>query len=271
MTGESRGPAVGYLHGYATPEQERLVAQAEHWRESLILDGTRLEPGTRLLEVGCGVGAVLAVLSDAFPRLQVSGVDIEPRQLEFAGGHLARAGAIADLRVADGRALPYADAAFDHVWMMWFLEHLRDPLPALREARRVLAPGGRITAIEADYSTAWTSPSTPATEALLSALVAGMAASGRSDAGTHVARWLGEAGFAAVDPGERVCSYDGEEAGRQVRYVADVIDGVIPSLAALSETGTEDELRSGLTELRALSTRADLQIGWVIHKARGSV
>jgi hypothetical protein len=40
---------TGYVHGYGTPEQERLVEQAEHWRHRLISDGTRLEPGTRLL------------------------------------------------------------------------------------------------------------------------------------------------------------------------------------------------------------------------------
>jgi hypothetical protein len=34
-----------YVHGYATPEQERLVAQAEHWRHDLIADGTTLPPG----------------------------------------------------------------------------------------------------------------------------------------------------------------------------------------------------------------------------------
>jgi cyclopropane fatty-acyl-phospholipid synthase-like methyltransferase len=51
-----------YVHGYGTPEQQRLVQQAENWRHRLIRDGTQLEPGTRLLEIGCGAGAVLAVL-----------------------------------------------------------------------------------------------------------------------------------------------------------------------------------------------------------------
>ena len=55
-----------YVHGYGTREQQRLVEQAEHWRHRLIADGTELPPGTRLLEIGSGVGAVLAVLGQEF-------------------------------------------------------------------------------------------------------------------------------------------------------------------------------------------------------------
>jgi cyclopropane fatty-acyl-phospholipid synthase-like methyltransferase len=43
----------------------------------LILAGTTLAPGTRLLEVGCGVGAVLGILGDAFPGVVLAGVDLE--------------------------------------------------------------------------------------------------------------------------------------------------------------------------------------------------
>src|SRR6266568_6726163 len=95
-----------YVHGYGTPEQDRLVEQAEHWRGRLIREGTELERGTRLLEVGCGVGAVLAVLGQEYPGLRLSGVDIEPKQLDFARPHLARAGVDATLAVADALALP---------------------------------------------------------------------------------------------------------------------------------------------------------------------
>src|SRR5436309_10925271 len=133
-----------YVHGYATPEQERLIVQAEHWRHRLIRDGTELEPGTRLLEVGCGVGAVLAVLGQEYPGLLLSGVDIEPKQLDFARAHLARAGEEATLAEADALGLPFDDESFDHVWMMWFLEHVADAPAAFREGRRVLARGGAI-------------------------------------------------------------------------------------------------------------------------------
>ena len=66
----------GYVHGYASEEQRRLVEQAELWRDELILPGTTLPPGTRLLEVGCGVGAVLGVLGQAFPGAELTGVDV---------------------------------------------------------------------------------------------------------------------------------------------------------------------------------------------------
>jgi cyclopropane fatty-acyl-phospholipid synthase-like methyltransferase len=92
---------TGYVHGYGTPEQERLVEQAEHWRYRLICDGTELEPGTRLLEVGCGVGAVLAILGQEYPGIKLFGVDIEQKQIDYARGHLARTGLEASLTKAD--------------------------------------------------------------------------------------------------------------------------------------------------------------------------
>jgi ubiquinone/menaquinone biosynthesis C-methylase UbiE len=255
-----------YVHGYGTPEQERLVEQAEHWRHRLISDGTTLDPGTRLLEVGCGVGAVLAVLGQQYPGVELSGVDIEPKQLDFARGHLERAGVEATLRQADALALPFEEGTFDHVWMMWFLEHVADPPAALREARRVLVPGGRITAIEVDYSTCRAEPDTPALEALFRAMVQGMAASGWSDAGTRLPGWLHEAGFREIDEGERPFSWRGDDLSSQARYAADVMESALPAVAQLPGTD-EDELRAGLQDLRDLGRHPDAELGWVVHKS----
>ena len=257
-----------YVHGYGTPEQERLVEQAEHWRHRLITDGTELEPGTRLLEVGCGVGAVLAVLGQEYPGIKLFGVDIEQKQLDFARGHLERAGVEATLRQADALALPFADGSFDHVWMMWLLEHVADPPAALREARRVLVPEGRITAIEVDYSTCRAEPSTPALEALFRAMVQGMAASGWSDAGTRLPGWLHEAGFRAVDEGERTFWWKRDDLSGQASYAAEVIESALPALAQLPGAD-EQELRAGLKDLRNLATQPNAGLGWVIHKSTG--
>jgi ubiquinone/menaquinone biosynthesis C-methylase UbiE len=257
---------TGYVHGYGTDEQERLVKQAEHWRQRLIRDGTVLEPGTRLLEVGCGAGAVLAVLGQEFPRVHLTGVDIEPKQLEFARGHLERSGVEATLLEADAQALPFEDESFDHVWMMWFLEHVADPLAVLREAKRVLAPDGAITAIEVDYSTARAQPSTPAIEALIRAMVEGMAASGWSDAGTRLPGWLREAGFREVDDGERPFWWQDQVLADQAGYAADVIESAFEVLTQLPGV-VEEELRTGLDELRELPRQPGAGLGWVVHKS----
>lgn len=257
-----------YVHGYGTLEQQRLVEQAEHWRHRLITHGTELRPGTRLLDVGCGVGAVLAVLGQEFPGVILSGVDIEPAQLEFAREHLRRAGVEATLRQADALALPFEDESFDHVWMMWLLEHIRDAPAALREARRVLVPGGVLTAIEVDYSTCRVEPSTEPTDALLRAMVQGMAASGWSDAGTRLPGWLRDAGFRDVDEGERTFWWRDEDLASQSRYAADVIESALDALVALPDTD-EAELRDGLRHLRRLPELPGAGLGYVMHKSTG--
>ena len=255
-----------YVHGYGTPEQERLVEQAEHWRQRLIRDGTELEPGTRLLEVGCGVGAVLAVLGQEFPGVRLTGVDIEPNQLEFARGHLERSGVEATLVQADALALPFRDESFDHVWMMWFLEHIADPPAVLREARRVLVAGGAITAIEVDYSTTRANPPSPAIGALFRAMVQGMAASGWSDAGTRLPSWLREAGFRKVDEGERPFWWQNEDLSGQASYAAEVMESALDALTQLPGVA-EEELRAGLVDLRNLARQPGAGLGWVVHKS----
>jgi ubiquinone/menaquinone biosynthesis C-methylase UbiE len=239
----------------------------------LILDGTALAPGTRLLEIGCGTGAVLATLGAAFPGVRLAGVDIGPEQIASAREHLAERGLDADLRIADARRLPYEDDSFDHVWTMWVLEHLTadDAVVALREARRVLVPGGTITAIEVDYATFAFVPSTPSIQSLWSAVTQAMRTFGQDDAGTRLSGWLDEAGFTNIDPGERLFSYRGAEVGPSARYLADVAEASINDIASLLGTADEETLRRGLRELRELDDHPEARLRYVIHKARAQV
>ncbi len=209
---------------------------------------------------------MLAILGQEFPGVRLSGVDIEPRQLEFARGHLRRAGVEADLTEADALALPFGDESFGHVWMMWFLEHLADPPAALREARRVLVPGGRITAIEVDYSTCRANPSTPAIETLVHATVHAMTTSGWSDAGTRLPGWLDEVGFREIDEGERPYWWEDGDLATQASYAADVMESAFDALAQ-APGATDEELRAGLADLRSLPGIPGAGLGWVVHKS----
>ena len=76
--------------------------------------GHRARTTDATMEVGCGAGAVLGILGQAFPGITLAGVDIEERQLESARAHLSELGLTADLRRADALELPYEGASFDH-------------------------------------------------------------------------------------------------------------------------------------------------------------
>ena len=95
----------------------------------------------------------MALLQDRFRPARLVGTDYDPAQVAFAGAALARRwGGLppsVEVRVADATALPFPDASFDRVFAMMMLHHVevhhgeysRRP-EALREIRRVLAPGG---------------------------------------------------------------------------------------------------------------------------------
>ena len=97
-------------------------------------------------------------------------------------------------------------------------------------------------------------------------MVQGMAASGWSDAGTRLPGWLREVGFRQVEEGERTYWWQDEDLAGQARYAADVIESALDALARLPGV-SEEELRVGLADLRALPSRPGAGLGWVMHKS----
>lgn len=261
-----------YLHGFATDEQQRLIQQARYWRHTLIRPGLDYKPGDRVLDVGCGVGAVLRVLAAEFPGIRCSGIDLEPRQIEFARRYLAAEKVEADLRVGNAAALPWGDGAFDHVYMMWFLEHLRDPVPVLREARRVLRPRGTIALVETDYTTFKVWPPSRDWDALEQAQHDHFLEHGCEIAGRRLGTWLHEAGFSSVRSGPMGFHFFAADNTEGVRvhanYIADFLEPAIPALAARSANA--DVLSRGIAHLRSLHTHPGAAITNIVYKAFAS-
>jgi ubiquinone/menaquinone biosynthesis C-methylase UbiE len=99
----------------------------------------------RLLEVGCGTGAVLA---DFARRDGLHGLDIDPNALSQSSRNVPGAA----LTCADGARLPYRAGAFDAVFCHFTLLWMHNPLEAVREMRRVTCTGGAVLALaEPDY------------------------------------------------------------------------------------------------------------------------
>jgi len=149
-----------YVHGYSPREAERLHDQADAVRDLLHHD-SRFEPGSRVLEAGCGVGAQTITLARHNPECQFTSIDISGDSLCQAA-RLVRAQALANVRFqqTDIYALPYPDGAYDHVFICYVLEHLTAPERALAELLRVTRPGGGLTVIEGDHGSCYFHPET---------------------------------------------------------------------------------------------------------------
>jgi SAM-dependent methyltransferase len=92
--------------------------------------------GKRILDIGCGVGAFVRRLREFSPR--IAGIDVDAERV-IEGGR-----AVPHLALAVGEHIPFADSAFDVILLHEVLEHVTDDQATLREARRLLAPGGRV-------------------------------------------------------------------------------------------------------------------------------
>jgi ubiquinone/menaquinone biosynthesis C-methylase UbiE len=261
-----------YLHGYSADEQRRLVEQAEYWRDRLILPGLPYVPGQRLLDVGCGAGAVLGVIGRAHPEMMLAGIDREPAQIDAARRHLATLGiAAADLRVGDAARLPWPDASFDHAFMMWFVEHVRGIEPILRDLRRVLAPGGTVTVIETEYDSFSVWPRHADWEYLMGAMYRHFELHGEPLAGKRLGPLLVAAGFSGVRndlAGVHFFAAPGCDALRKhVDYTVGYIAPAIPEFVALGFD--EARLRQGLEHLLALPDHPQGAFTHHVYRATG--
>jgi ubiquinone/menaquinone biosynthesis C-methylase UbiE len=109
----------------------------------------------RLLDCGYGVGSITVQLADIVTPGETVGVDVDAAQLELARAAAAVRG-MGNVRFTVGSIyeLPFADASFDVALAHTVLQHLSEPLSALKELRRVLAPGG-IAAVSDDDLRTW--------------------------------------------------------------------------------------------------------------------
>jgi SAM-dependent methyltransferase len=172
-------PVADYVHGYSRREGRRLGDQADTLAE-LLHAGTAYPAGSRVLEVGGGVGAQTVHLLRSSPGARIVAVDRSAGTLARARAHLAAVapGAPVEWRRADVYDLPFADAEFDHVFVCFVLEHLPDPRGALAALRRVLRPGGTVTVIEGDHGSAFCHPDSAYARAVIDAQVRLQAAAG---------------------------------------------------------------------------------------------
>jgi ubiquinone/menaquinone biosynthesis C-methylase UbiE len=124
-----------------------------------LLDAARVGSGTRLLDLACGPGHLCAAAARRGAR--VTGFDLSSTMIDEARSRNPEV----TFREGDAAALPFPDASFDAVTIGFGMLHFAEPDRALAEARRVLAPGGRLA------FTVWDDPERAVTFGLVLAAV----------------------------------------------------------------------------------------------------
>jgi SAM-dependent methyltransferase len=187
-----------YTHGH-----HEAVLRSHRWRtveNSAAYLQPQLEAGVSLLDVGCGPGTITLDFANLVNPGHVIGIDVAPAAIEAASAERANRGASnVEFRTADLYALEFADDAFDVVHAHQVLQHLTDPVRALREMRRVCTPGGLVAARDGDYNAFTWYPASPALDAWLKMYdTVARSNHGEPDAGRYLLAWAHAAGFTDV-------------------------------------------------------------------------
>ena len=203
-------PQDVYTHGHV-----ESVLRSHHWRtleNSAAYLAPHLRPDSRILDVGCGPGTITVDLARVATHGSVTGLDRSGDVLEEARAGVLRAALDnVDLVVGDVYGLGFDDDSFDVVHAHQVLQHLSDPVAALREMARVCRPDGVVGVRDSDYAAFTWWPQVPELDEWL-ALYRTVARSNGAepDAGRRLKSWTQEAGLDVVSSTAGVWCYSSE-------------------------------------------------------------
>jgi SAM-dependent methyltransferase len=158
--GSSVPPGETHTHGYSRTTHHYMVQRTVDSNASFVLPHVR--PGLDVLDCGCGPGSITVDFAERVAPGRVVGIDIAEQQV-VAARALATERGVTNVRFELGSIyeLPFSDASFDIAFAHTVLEHLGDPLRALREMRRVLRRGGMVAVRDTDRMTFVVEPPLP--------------------------------------------------------------------------------------------------------------
>ena len=193
-----------YVHGYTDRESQRLREQSLILEE-LLHSGTFYAPGSRVLEVGCGVGAQTSILARKNPGIQLTSIDISRESVKDAGMAMAEMGFDnVSVQQADIFNHHFKPESFDHVFVCFVLEHLNDPVRALVIMKDLLRVAGTLTVIEGDHGSGFWTPETEASRNAWNGLITSQQRLGHDpNIGRRLYPLMKESGFDIKDVSPR--------------------------------------------------------------------
>lgn len=191
-------PPDNYVHGHhESVLRSHSVRTIDNSAAYLI---PHLEPGRSLLDVGCGPGTITVEFAQRLAPGNVVGIDAASEVIGKAAALVEETGLDnCTVQTGDTYALDFADNTFDIVHAHQVLQHVRNPVAALREMRRVARPGGVVAVRDADYGGFTWAPPDPMLDRWLD-IYHQITASNEveADAGRYLLGWVQEAGFTEV-------------------------------------------------------------------------
>ena len=190
--------AAVYTHGH-----HESVLRSHRWRtaeNSAAYLLPHLTSGSTVLDVGCGPGTITADLATRITPGRLTALEMTEPALDLARAEIARRHLTnVDFAVGDVHALDFPDDTFDVVHAHQVLQHVGDPVQALREMRRVTRPGGVVAVRDSDYAAFTWFPEIPELDEWL-ALYERIARTngGEPDAGRRLLSWARAAGFTDI-------------------------------------------------------------------------
>jgi ubiquinone/menaquinone biosynthesis C-methylase UbiE len=176
-----------------------------------------LKPGMRLLDVGCGPGSITSGLARRVEPAETIGIDMSPSVIETARS-LADAATAPHLTFEVGNIYEpsFAAATFDAVFAHQVLQHLRQPVEALKQIHLLLRPDGVLGVRDVDWGSTTFFPENPGMRRFLD-LYYELARrnGGEPNAGRYLRRWLREAGFADARVTTSTISYADQTATQE--------------------------------------------------------
>ncbi len=145
-----------YIHGTHREEQDRLAVLNRLLNERCI-EKIDVTESRRILDIGSGLGLFSRMLAKRAPRAEVVAVERESDQIKRAMEFAFEAGEtdLVQFRMGDAYDLPLLKeewGEFDLIFMRFLLEHVSDPMRALRQAWKAMAPGGKIILVDDDHA-----------------------------------------------------------------------------------------------------------------------
>lgn len=244
---------IAYVHGYDPRENRRLQDQASTLVELLHSD-TIYPAGSSVLEAGCGVGAQTVTLASNSPKALVTSIDVSEASVAEARKAVQAAGLTnVTLRQADIFQLPFPPESFDHVFLCFVLEHLAQPVEALRALKYVLKPGGTMTVIEGDHGSTYFYPDSEyARRAVRCQVELQARARGNALIGRALYPLLTKAGFSEIHVSPRMVYVDSSKPelveGFTKKTFTAMIEGIRKS-ALESELMSEADFDKGVADL----------------------